>query len=42
LVLRFSYEDVMFHPDEVRRVLTSAVALGELMGQVLSSRTGAA
>ncbi|MEJ7795972.1 MAG: hypothetical protein WKF50_10505 [Nocardioides sp.] len=26
LVLRFSWEDVMFHPDEVRRVLEAAVA----------------
>lgn len=34
IVLRFSYEDVMFHPEEVRRVLVAAVALTELMGEV--------
>jgi very-short-patch-repair endonuclease len=33
-VLRFSYEDVMFHPDEVRRVLVAAVALAELLVEV--------
>jgi very-short-patch-repair endonuclease len=32
-VLRFSYEDVMFHPDEVRDVLVAAVALTEWMNQ---------
>lgn len=34
IVLRFSYEDVMFHPDEVRRVLAAVVALAELLTQV--------
>ena len=34
LVLRFSYEDVMFHPDEVRLVLCRAVALAELLNKV--------
>ena len=33
-VLRFSYEDVMFQPDEVRRVLVAAVALAELLVEV--------
>jgi hypothetical protein len=42
MVLRFSYEDVMFHPDDVRPVLVAAVALGELMGQVLGTRRRAA
>jgi hypothetical protein len=31
LVLRFSYEHVMRHPDFVRRVLVAAVALAELL-----------
>ena len=31
LVLRFTYEDVMFHPEEVRDVLIAAVALAELL-----------
>lgn len=31
LVLRFSYEDVMFHPDDVRQTLSDAVALAELL-----------
>jgi len=30
LVLRLSYEDVMFHPDDVRDVLREAVALAQL------------
>lgn len=34
LVLRFSYEDVMFHPDEVREVLAGVVALAELLVEV--------
>jgi very-short-patch-repair endonuclease len=34
IVLRFCYEDVMFHPDDVRRVLVAAVALAELLRQV--------
>ena len=33
MVLRFSWEDVMFHPDEVREVLVAAVALAEAMSQ---------
>lgn len=33
LVLRFTYEDVMFHPDEVRSVLRRAVALAELLNE---------
>ena len=31
IVLRFSYEDVMFHPERVRRTLVRAVALAELL-----------
>ncbi len=31
IVLRFTYEDVMFRPDEVRKVLRAAVALAELL-----------
>lgn len=42
LVLRFSYEDVMFHPDEVRRVLIAVVALAELLTQVRPGRGAAA
>lgn len=34
LVLRFTYEDVMFHQDEVRAVLVEVVALAELMTKV--------
>jgi very-short-patch-repair endonuclease len=34
IVLRFSWEDVMFRSDEVRRVLVEAVALAQLMGKV--------
>jgi very-short-patch-repair endonuclease len=33
MVLRFSWEDVMFHADEVREVLVAAVALAEAMSQ---------
>jgi len=33
MVLRFSWEDVMFHPDEVRQVLVAAVRLAEAMRQ---------
>lgn len=31
MVLRFSWEDVMFHPDQVREVLVAAVALAQAM-----------
>ncbi len=34
LVLRFSYEDVMFHVDEVHEVLVRVVALAELLSEV--------
>jgi very-short-patch-repair endonuclease len=34
IVLRFSYEDVMLHGDEVRQVLVAAVALAELLSEV--------
>lgn len=34
IVLRFCYEDVMFHPEDVRRVLVAAVALAELLSEV--------
>jgi very-short-patch-repair endonuclease len=40
-VLRFCYEDVMFHPEEVRRVLVAAVALAELLTQVAPPRPAA-
>jgi hypothetical protein len=33
LVLRFCYEDVMFHQDDVRHVLASVVPLAELLTQ---------
>ncbi len=33
IVLRFSWEDVMFHPDAVREVLVAAVALAEVMSK---------
>ncbi len=42
IVLRFCYEDVMFHPDEVRTVLSSAVGLAELLTEVGRDRRGAA
>lgn len=42
IVLRFSYEDVMFHPDEVRRVLVAAVALAELLSNALAALRSAA
>ncbi|MCW2796425.1 DUF559 domain-containing protein [Nocardioides sp.] len=41
IVLRFSYEDVMFHPADVRRVLVAAVGLAELLTKV-GPRRGAA
>lgn len=34
IVLRFCYEDVMFHPEVVLATLTQAVALAELLSQV--------
>lgn len=34
IVLRFSYEDVMFHADDVRRVLTEVVSLAERLREV--------
>jgi very-short-patch-repair endonuclease len=34
MVLRFAYEDVMFHPDYVHEVLVEAVALAELLHKV--------
>lgn len=40
-VLRFCYEDVMFHPEEVHRVLVAAVALAELLTQVAPPRPAA-
>ena len=42
IVLRFSYEDVMFHADEVRRVLLAVVALAELLREVGSGGRRAA
>lgn len=42
LVLRFSYEEVMFHPAAVREVLVAAVALAELMTEAGLIRHGAA
>jgi very-short-patch-repair endonuclease len=42
IVLRFCYEDVMFHPEEVRRVLVAAVALAEMLRQVATAAPGAA
>ncbi|MEJ7831556.1 MAG: DUF559 domain-containing protein [Nocardioides sp.] len=42
IVLRFCYEDVMFHPDEVRRILVALVALAELLSKVQPGRTAAA
>jgi very-short-patch-repair endonuclease len=39
LVLRFSWEDVMFHPDQVRDVLVAAV---ELRTHMLCPGCGAA
>jgi len=35
IVLRFPYEDVMFHPEDVRRVLVAVVAHAELLREVL-------
>ena len=34
IVLRFSYEDVMFQAADVRQVLVAAVALAEVLGEV--------
>ncbi len=42
IVLRFCYEDVMFHPDEVRRVLIAVVALAELLSKAASRPVSAA
>jgi len=42
IVLRFCYEDVMFHSDEVRRVLLAVVALAELLSEVGLRRPSAA
>ncbi len=38
IVLRFTYEDVMFHPEEVHEVLLAAVALAEMLSR--DSRDG--
>jgi len=42
IVLRLTYEDVMFHPAQVRAVLAEAVALAQLLVQRLPDRTRAA
>jgi len=42
IVLRFCYEDVMFHPDDVRKTLTAVVALAELLSEVGLGRSSAA
>lgn len=42
IVLRFSWEDVMFRADEVRRVLAEAVALAQVMGELGLRGRGAA
>jgi very-short-patch-repair endonuclease len=42
IVLRFCYEDVMFHPDDVRSVIVSAVELAELLKEVGRPRLHAA
>ena len=42
VVLRFSWEDVMFHPDAVRGVLVAAVALAEVMSKRSMRRPPAA
>ena len=42
LVLRFCYEDVMFHPAEVRRVLEAVVPLAELLTKAAPPRASAA
>jgi very-short-patch-repair endonuclease len=42
IVLRFCFEDVMFHPDEVRRVLIAVVALAELLSKAAPPRAPAA
>jgi len=42
IVLRFCYEDVMSHPEEVRRVLVAVVALAALLNKVRTCRWSAA
>lgn len=42
MVLRFTYEDVMFHPAEVGEVMVAAVALAELMNDALARTPPAA
>lgn len=42
LVLRFSYEDVMFHPEEVGRTLVAVVELAELLRKLAAQRSSAA
>jgi very-short-patch-repair endonuclease len=42
IVLRFCYEDVVFRPDDVRRVLIAVVALAELLSEVIERRRPAA
>ena len=42
LVLRFCYEDVMFAPEHVRRILVRVVVLAELLNERVLSRTPAA
>jgi hypothetical protein len=42
IVLRFSYEDVMFHPEQVREILVAAVGLAELLSEVGRDRLRAA
>ncbi len=42
LVLRFSWEDVMFHPDYVREVLVAVVALVQGRADQPCRRCGAA
>lgn len=42
IVLRFSWEDVMFHPDSVREVLADAVTLAEALIERRSRRSPAA
>lgn len=42
MVLRFCYEDVMLHPEEVGRILVSAVDLAELLSEVGRKPNGAA
>jgi len=42
IVLRLCYDDVMHHPDEVRRTLVAAVALAQLLNKALLSTRPAA